>query len=181
MIAVIALLVGVCSISSLFLSNFYKRKAFWLTCFLVLILPIKEYVQIFIGTPVRFFSAEVIANFFKLIGVKTVTESSVLIFENNLANIDYPCSGTATILVLCLFMCAVGFLLNLKPTFKLFITSLSCLILSVFLNIVRIIILVYCIEIIGAAEFMDKIHAFIGVVNFGCNMCDFCLFCTQIG
>ena len=70
-------------------------RLFWLSILIILRQSVKDYFQIFLGVPFRLISAKVIENIFSLFNIKSVSENSVLIFENNITNIDYPCSGSA--------------------------------------------------------------------------------------
>ena len=141
-------------------------RLFWLSMLILLRQSVKDYFQIFLGVPFRLISAKVIENLFGLFNIKSVSENSVLIFENNITNIDYPCSGSALlyyVLILAIMICLIK---GKKPDFKLIINLFICFGVAVFLNILRIFILISLSFNNDLSKFAHIIHVPLGIINF---------------
>ncbi len=141
-------------------------RLFWLSMLILLRQSVKDYFQIFLGVPFRLISAKVIENIFNLFNIKSVSENSVLIFENNITNIDYPCSGSALlyyVLILAVIICLIK---GKKPDFKLIINLFICFGIAVFLNILRIFILILLSFNNDLSNFAHIIHVPLGIINF---------------
>ena len=69
-----------------------RTKIFWLSVLTVLFLPIKEYIQIFIGTPIRFISAEIISRIFSVFQIGEISQTAIIMTENNITDIQSSCS-----------------------------------------------------------------------------------------
>ena len=141
-------------------------RLFWLSILIILRQSVKDYFQIFLGVPFRLISAKVIENICSLFNIKSVSENSVLIFENNITNIDYPCSGSALlyyVLILAVLICLIK---GKKPDFKLIINLFICFGVAVFLNILRIFILITLSFNSDLSQFVQIIHVPLGIINF---------------
>ena len=140
---------------------------FWLTVLTTLFLPIKEYIQIFIGTPMRFLSAEIISKTLNLIGFSNITQSSVLIFENNITDIGYSCSGSSTFWVILVFISLISLFLNIKFSKKIIYLSIFSLFTLFCLNTSRILILTVLYNAFPIKEnILSTVHIGLGIINF---------------
>lgn len=144
-----------------------KTKFFWITILTILFLPIQEYIQIFIGTPMRFLSAEIISKILNITGFSNITQSSILIFENNITNIDYSCSGASTFWVILVFISLISFFFNIKFSKKIIYISFFSLLALFFLNTSRILILTVLYNISYLKEeILLPVHIGLGIINF---------------
>jgi len=153
-------------IINLYSEEKYKERLFWLACLMVLLLPVREYFQCFIGVPIRLLSADVTEKLLHAMNFNTISQNGILIFENNITNIDYPCSGSASIYYVLIFTAIIGILKPLTPGLKTLSKILLSVFLVIFLNIVRIFILVLLSLSPAAADFGNIIHSGLGIINF---------------
>lgn len=151
------------------ISGFYtehKTRLYWLGFLTIALLPIQEYVQIFLGTPLRFISAEVISKVLTVINISNYSQSSIIFIENNLTNIDYPCSGNSTIGMIFIFVSIIGFCLKTRFTLKTFFILFTSVIVFVLLNMFRMFFLIL-MNYFNISETVIKIlHPSFGLMNF---------------
>lgn len=165
--------------AEIFSSKKRNFKFFWLTVLTTLFLPIKEYIQIFIGTPMRFLSAEIISKILNLTGFSNLTQSSVLIFENNITDIGYSCSGSSTFWVILVFISLISLFLNIKFSKKIIYLSIFSLLTLFCLNTSRILILTVLYNAFPIKEnILSTVHIGLGIINFLILFCIivYCLF-----
>lgn len=161
------IITGVTILLNLILSDKYNNRIMWLYLICLLRLPVKDYFLIFPGVPFRLLSAEIVSRFFYLFGIDSVTVNSVLVFDTNATNIDYPCSGSATIYYLLIFIFIICFFKNINIGKVFLLNTLFSCFLAFILNISRIIILITLSfnKYMNAALF-DGIHQAVGILNF---------------
>lgn len=162
----ITFVAGTFGIINLFTDLKYKNRLFWLCLVFILRLPVKDLFQIFLGVPCRLTGAKVLENLFHLLHINSINQSSILIFENSVSNIEYSCSGSSAIYYTLIFICLISFLKSASINLKNIIYALLSIILAIFLNIVRIFILIILSLNRFSAPVGDKIHACLGIINF---------------
>ncbi len=169
LLGLVIFVIGLAAVTGLFAESSSKIKLYWLSLLTVLSLPIAEYTQIFIGTPLRFLSASIAGNVLAILGYNQFLQTTIINIENTFVNIDYPCSGNNTILVIMIFTAIIGFMYRVKLSVK----SLSVVLLSIFcfilLNITRILVLVLMYNSADAIpqDIMSVVHTSLGLINFG--------------
>lgn len=148
------------------LKSKYFNSFIWIIILCFLRLPVKEYFQIFLGVPLRLITADILEKVFHFLNIDVITQSSILMFENNAMNIDYPCSGISTVYYMLIFIIIIGIIKHIPFNFKLIINLFLCTILAVLLNIFRVYIIVLLSLDINYIVFADKIHILLGIVNY---------------
>jgi len=168
LLSLVIFVTGLCVVTGLYAEYSTKIRMYWLNFLTVLCLPIAEYTQIFIGTPLRFISASVVENILSIFGCGMFLQSTIINLENTLTNIDYPCSGNNSILVIMIFATVIGYIFRVKLSAKLLLTILLSISCFIFFNIVRILTLVFLYNLkMLPQEYISVIHTSIGLINFG--------------
>ncbi len=157
-------LVLVFSIILGFFNKNLEKRLFWLFLIVVLLFT-KEYFQICFGVPMRLFSASLLERVFGLFNIQSITDSSILVFENSITQVDYPCSGSLTLYYSLFFSFIICFIKNLNLTFYFCFNFFVICLVSVYLNILRIFILI-SLNLAHLSYISDKIHGFLGIVNY---------------
>ncbi len=155
------------ALTTLILSFFRKdleNRLFWLFSIFFLLLT-KEYFQIFPGTPLRLICASTLEKIFNFFNITSITDSTILIFENNIQQIDYPCSGSLVLFYSLLFSFLVCLIFNSKLNFSLIAKLILVSLLSIYLNTLRIFVLIL-LNLKGFLFFSNKIHALFGIINY---------------
>ncbi len=158
---------GLCSVVGMFAEDISKVRLYWLSFLTILVLPISEYVRIFVGTPLRFFSASFVEKFLSIFGYGELAQSTIINFGNSFTNVDYPCSGNNTILVILIFTAVLGCIFRIKFSAKLVFVMLLSVVSFVFLNIIRILTLIFLFSLkLFSQSFVSGIHLGLGLFNF---------------
>jgi len=157
---------GIYFVFDMFSNKKENIEFFWLTTLIILFLPIQEYIQIFIGTPMRFFSAEIISKILNLFHFSYISQISVLNFENSVMNIDYSCSGSVTFWVLLVFVSIICLIKKIQFSNNVILVSLCSILLLFFFNTTRIVVLIMlnCFKI--KENLLSNIHTLLGLINF---------------
>lgn len=146
----------------------YTTQILWAVIFIILRLSVKDYFQIFLGVPLRLISANTIEHIFKILHIDSISQNTILIFENNITNIDYPCSGSSLIYYLLLFMVLICLIKNIRLNIKLILKMCLTIIIASILNIGRIFILTLLSINENLIYIAEKIHTPLGIFNFVC-------------
>lgn len=155
------------------LKSKYFNSLIWVIILCLLRMPVKEYFQIFMGVPLRLITADILEKVFHILNIDVITQSSILMFENNAMNIDYPCSGISTVYYMLIFIAIIGILKHIPFNFKLIVNVFLCLIFSVLLNIFRVYVIVLFSLDVNTISIAERIHTLFGVMNYAVICCTF--------
>jgi exosortase O len=132
----------------------------------VLILPFEHYLDVYLGFPLRLFSAELAGSLLRLSNFPTLTVESILMIENRAAIVDIDCSGINSLWVGAIFYFLLTWIERYRVNFRWFVIGLIFGSLLVLANVVRIVILVALALVIQLPQLAEILHQFLGLLGF---------------
>ena len=153
------------------LSGHFIRRSLWRSMLLpvlliILILPFEHYLDIYLGFPLRVFSAELAGSLLQLSNFPILTVESILMIENRAAIVDIDCSGINSLWVGAIFYLLLSWIEAYRLNFRWFVIGVIFGSLLVFANVVRIVILVALELVIQLPQLAEMLHQFLGVLGF---------------
>jgi exosortase O len=133
---------------------------------IIMTLPFGTILDIYVGFPLRMFTAESISALFHLVGINNLQSSSIITIENSAMQIDFSCSGLKGLWTGVLFYFTLTWLKKLAINYKWFFVFGGLIVLIILANMVRIISLVYVISILKLPSVASVIHAPLGIIGF---------------
>lgn len=153
------------------LLGFYLSMAAWNKAFLpfalfILLLPFEGYLDVYLGFPLRLFSAEVVKNLLSNLGVAALTSESVILIENKAAIVDLSCSGLKGLWAGLIFYIFLTWIENKKLSFRwlLGLVLFTCSLIG--FNIFRIVSLVTLELVFNLPRLASYAHTIIGILGF---------------
>jgi exosortase O len=153
------------------LSGHFIRRSLWRSMLLpvlliILILPFEHYLDIYLGFPLRVFSAELAGSLLQLSNFPILTVESILMIENRAAIVDIDCSGINSLWVGAIFYLLLSWIEAYRLNFRWFVIGVIFGSLLVFANVVRIAILVALELVMQLPQLAEMLHQFLGVLGF---------------
>lgn len=153
------------------LSGHFIRMSLWRSMLLpvlltVLILPFEHYLDIYLGFPLRVFSAKLASYLLQLYNFPTLSVESILMIENRAAIVDIDCSGINSLWVGAIFYLLLSWIEAYRLNFRWFVIGVIFGSLLIFANVVRIVILVALELVIQLPQLAEMLHQFLGVLGF---------------
>ncbi len=142
------------------------RKGLIPTILLIILLPFGDYLNVYLGFPLRLFSAYVAADTLTALGYPSMSSETIIVLENQYANVDLNCSGIKGIWSGLAFFVLLSWIENKAIGFG-WLWRFSFFIMAlVAANILRISILVLLGSHFSYFEFADLIHELLGIIGF---------------
>lgn len=160
------LFLGAYALFGFFIDYSFWKKSVFVFLLLIFTLPVLERLQRFLGFPIRLLTAEIVSNILQFLGISTISNATVIMTENNAANIDLPCSGVKSIYTGSVFMLTVYYLQQVKLSLKLLFITVIFFISLIFFNTWRVFSLVYMYNTQGLQEIGDIVHVLLGIIGF---------------
>ncbi|MCL5995100.1 MAG: exosortase O [Chloroflexi bacterium] len=129
-------------------------------------LPLGDFVDVFIGYPVRTATATLVRNGLSAAGVASIGVDTILVFENGISQVDLPCSGVKSLWTGMLFLIAATWVERRSFTWRWVFTALAFVALLFIANFTRVAILVTIGQVLGWRLFAELIHVPLGVLGF---------------
>lgn len=153
-------------LSGHFLRPLLWRRSFIPICLMILLLPIGDYVDVFLGFPLRLISAEWVAQFMRFLDIAMVSTQSVLQIENRAAVVDVECSGVRSLWIGLMAYMLLTWLHRLTISRAWLLIMLIFIAMLIFANLGRIILLVWLDVVWQLPQLARIIHSFIGLAGF---------------
>ncbi|MDE1461905.1 exosortase O [Spartinivicinus poritis] len=141
-------------------------KAFLPFALLILLLPFEGYLDIYLGFPLRLFSAEMAKHFLSSFGVIALTRESVILIENKAAIVDLSCSGLKGLWAGLIFYIFLTWIESKKLSLRWLISLMLFICCLVGFNIFRIISLVALDLVLNLPQLANYAHTMLGVLGF---------------
>ncbi|MCP4133104.1 MAG: exosortase O [bacterium] len=153
------------------LLGFYLPEQTWKkglipTILLIQTLPFGNYLDTYLGFPLRIFSAGMVEQVLGAMNIPSVSQETIIIIENSASQVDLSCSGLKGIWSGLIFFFAVTWLERKPVTLGWTIRLALFLFTLTAFNTLRILILVIVDTVIRAPEAAARIHVPLGIIGF---------------
>lgn len=150
----------------LWLSPHRWRSGIWAALLFIGTLPFGDFVQVFIGYPMRIATAAFVRDVVAAAGVASIGIETILVFENGISQVDVPCSGVKSLWTGFLFLIAATWIERRSLSWRwLWVAGLFALVLAL-VNALRVLILVLCGQVLGWQRLAEVLHVPLGVIGF---------------
>ncbi len=158
--------IGFYALLGFFIDYTFWKKSVFVFLLLICTLPVLERLQRFLGFPIRLFTANIVSTILQFLGISNISNTTVIMTENNATNIDLPCSGVKSIYTGTLFMLTIYYLQQVRLSVKLFFITLAFFATLIFFNTWRVFSLVYMYNTEGLQGVGDTVHVLLGIIGF---------------
>jgi exosortase A len=143
-----------------------SRRLAFAILFLVFMIPLPQAFIISISFHMKIFAAQVATACINLMGIQALREGSIVSLPNTSLTIGDPCSGLRSLISLTALGALYAYLIKTSKVKKtaLFLLSIP---IALFVNIVRIIMLLLVAFVYGSEVATGKFHDFSGFLLFG--------------
>ncbi len=163
---------GICVMYSLL--GMVVTKPQWKALFLpfsllMLLLPFEGYLDIYLGFPLRLLCADWAVDVLQSLGFVSMNSESIILIEENVANVDVGCSGIKGLWAGCIFYVLLSIIEGHRVSWRWLAIGAgftSCLLM---MNVLRIVLLVLLglVEDMGdTAVLADLVHQSLGLLGF---------------
>ncbi len=150
----------------LWLSPQRWREGLPVALLLIGVLPFGDHIQTFVGYPMRVFTAELVRHGLSVTGIASLGSSTILIFENSVAQVDVPCSGVKSLWTGGLFLLAATWV-DRKPINLRWVLVACAFVAVLFVaNLTRVALLIVMGPVLGWTLLAELVHVPLGVVMF---------------
>ncbi len=143
------------------------RQGFPAALLLIGALPFGDWMQVFVGYPMRVLTATLVRDGLAASGVGAVGVDTILVFENGVSQVDLPCSGVKSLWTGGLFLLAATWIERRPLRWRWLLTALLFAGLLFAANLARVAVLVVVGEVAGWRDLAEMLHVPLGVLGFG--------------
>lgn len=129
-------------------------------------LPFGDFIQVFIGYPMRIITAEIVRHGLTFMGAPSLGLDTILVFENSVAQVDLPCSGVKSLWTGGLFIIAATWIERRPINLRWLLIACLFGILLFVANLARVAILVSVGQALGLTLLAELLHVPLGVIGF---------------
>jgi len=129
-------------------------------------LPFGDFIQVFIGYPMRIATAEMVRHGLALMGAPSVGLDTILVFENSVAQVGLPCSGVKSLWTGGLFLIAATWIERRPINLRWLLIAGVFGVLLFIANLARVAILVSVGQAMGLTLLAELLHVPLGVIGF---------------
>ncbi len=142
------------------------RKGLLPTVLLILLLPFGDYLDIYLGFPLRLFTAFLSADMLSAMGYASMSSETIIVLENSYANVDLSCSGIKGVWSGLAFFVLLTWIEE-KPIRFAWVWRLAVFVLALIAaNMIR----VTCLVLLGSHFrhfiYADLVHEVLGIIGF---------------
>ncbi|HEU4328854.1 MAG TPA: exosortase O [Roseiflexaceae bacterium] len=142
------------------------RQGFPAALLLIGALPFGDWMQVFIGYPMRVLTATLVRDGLVASGVGAVGVDTILVFESGVSQVDLPCSGVKSLWTGGLFLLAATWIERRPLRWRWLLTALLFAGLLFGANLARVAVLVVVGEVLGWRDLAEMLHVPLGVLGF---------------
>lgn len=153
------------------LTGLYLPRATWIRArpvavLAILLMPMADYLDVYLGFPARRFTAEAVAGLLSLLNVSHISSGMVLSLEGGAAYVDLPCSGVRSLWTGAVFLLGAA-LMEGKTVDRWFAaTSLIFTAMLLLANTARVAAIVLIEFVADQPLIAEVLHAPMGVIGF---------------
>ncbi|GAB4204569.1 MAG: hypothetical protein OHK0022_29840 [Roseiflexaceae bacterium] len=143
------------------------RQGFPAALLLIGALPFGDWMQVFVGYPMRVLTATIVRDGLAASGIGAVGVDTILVFESGVSQIDLPCSGVKSLWTGGLFLIAATWIERRPLSWRWLLTALLFCGLLFGANLARVAVLIIVGEVAGWRMLAELLHVPLGVLGFG--------------
>ncbi|BCX05643.1 MAG: hypothetical protein KatS3mg053_3581 [Candidatus Roseilinea sp.] len=129
-------------------------------------LPFGDFVDVFIGYPMRIATAAVVRDGLAAGGIASMGVETILVFENGISQVDLPCSGVKSLWTGALFLLAATWIEGRRLGVRWLVAALAFAAVLFIANTARVAALVVSGEVLGLRLLAEMLHVPLGVLAF---------------
>lgn len=129
-------------------------------------LPFGDFVDVFIGYPMRIATAALVRDGLAAAGVASMGVETILVFENGVSQVDLPCSGVKSLWTGALFLLAATWIEGRRLGLRWLAAALAFVALLFIANTARVAALVVSGEVLRMPLLAEMLHVPLGVLAF---------------
>lgn len=166
--AVTAVLSGVAAYGALglYLRPQTFRRGWPVAMLAVLFLPMGGHLDTYLGFPLRLGTAELVQRAMSLLGFRTVTRETVILFENAAAQVDLPCSGVRSLWAGMVFFLGASGVAGARIGWRWVSAAAAFVLLLLGTNTLRVLILSLLAFFVKDPLIAKLVHVPLGVTGF---------------
>lgn len=148
------------------------RNGIWAALLFIGCLPFGDFIQVFIGYPMRIATAAFVRDLLAAAGATSIGIETILVFENGISQIDVPCSGVKSLWTGMLFLIAATWVEKRALSWRWLGVALLFGLGLALANALRVFILVLIGQVVGWPQTAEILHVPLGVIGFvaACGM-----------
>ncbi|MFC1849555.1 exosortase O [candidate division CSSED10-310 bacterium] len=128
--------------------------------------PLNTHLNTFVGFPLRLIIADVVQIFFNQCGFQSLASETIIIIENEVTQIDLPCSGVKGMWAGMFFFLSLTWFEKKRISIRWLSILLTFMVLIIFANVLRIGILITLHSILDKPEIARYGHVPSGILLF---------------
>ncbi|MCK5871229.1 MAG: exosortase O [Methylococcales bacterium] len=153
------------------LSGHFLSKNHWYAILLpvlllILVLPFEQYLDLYVGFPLRLLSSKWAASILQVFQSQTISVESILVVDNKAAIVDLDCSGIKSLWVGLIFYLLLTWVEKYRLGLRWFLLSGLFIGLLIAANTARIVLLVILDLVLNQAELARLLHQSLGLLGF---------------
>ncbi len=165
-INVLLFALGTYGLCGLFLTPDLWRKGLPAATLVAFILPFSAQFGSGLGFPVRVLTAQAVEQLLAIGQVSAISSVDIIVLENGIAHVDLPCSGLRSLWTGTLFLLAATWLEGRYLGVRWLLVWASSLLLFVWANTLRVLLLVLITHVWQQPEIAKIIHIPLGIIGF---------------
>jgi len=158
--------IGAYGLAGLYLPRETWIRARPIAALAILLMPMADYLDVYLGFPARRFTAEAVAGLLSLLNISHITSGMVLTLEGGAAYVDLPCSGVRSLWTGAVFLLGAALLEGRTVDRWFALTSVIFTALLLLANTARVAAIVLIEFVAGQALIAEVLHAPMGVIGF---------------
>lgn len=132
----------------------------------LVVLPLGDHAELYLGVPARRLSADVVAHVLAWGGVAHVSSETVLVLESGLVYVDAPCSGVRSLWTGAVFFAGATWLQRTRLDLRWLAHGAALVVLLVAANAGRVLAIVLLGPVAGWTVVAELVHEPLGVLGF---------------
>ncbi len=136
------------------------------TILIIQTLPFGNYLDIFLGFPLRIFSVELVEQILRQFNFKTIIKETIIVLENRASQVDLSCSGLKGLWAGLLFYFSITWVEKKRIDRRWFLLVIFYLVLIVTFNVIRIFILAVLELVFKQNSISQMVHVPLGITGF---------------
>jgi exosortase O len=114
----------------------------------------------------RLLTASMVSEGLSAVGVASVSQETILVFETGISQVDLPCSGVKSLWVGMIFLLAALWIEERPINLRVFMVGVAFVFLLFIANLGRVAALVIVGPVLGLEMLAEMLHVPLGVINF---------------
>jgi exosortase O len=159
-------LLGSYGLLGLFIANTAWQRGLTVAVVTACVIPFLVAFNSGLGFPVRVITAHAVAQILADFHLSAVSSHDIIVMENGIAQVDLPCSGMKSLWTGTVFLLGATWLESRQLGWRWLLVAIANGLFLIAANIIRVLILVFTIEVLQQEQIANVIHLPLGIVGF---------------